>query len=64
MEKYQITFKGLIYELDVEEISSAASGVKKTVSDPTPVQASPAVPKVTAPVGAQTALAPMPVNSI
>jgi len=64
MKKYQITFKGQVYELDVEEISSAAPGVQKTVSAPTPVPvlvpASPAVPKVTASAGAQTVLAPMP----
>lgn len=69
MKKFQITFKGQVYELDVEEISSAAPGVKKAVSTPipaptpvpTPVLSSPAVPQTTAaPAGAQTVLAPMP----
>jgi len=62
MKKYQITFKGQVYELDVEEISSVAPAVQKTNSAPTPAPAplAAAVPKVTAPVGAQTVLAPMP----
>jgi len=69
MKKYQITFKGQVYELDVEEIGGSSLAVNKTVS----VTASPAAPPVTqtpkatpkipptvAPAGAQTILAPMP----
>ena len=69
MKKFQITFKGQVYELEVEEMSSgAAQGGQKPVSAPVaaapvapaPVKA-PAAPKA-APVqaGAQTILAPMP----
>jgi len=68
MKKFQITFKGQVYELDVEEISTATSGVKRTIA-PTPVLASPIVPATiqvpktaptATPTGAQTVLAPMP----
>ena len=69
MKKFQITFKGQVYELDVEEIgsSSAAPAATKTVSAsipapvaaPAPVKA--AAPKAApAPAGAKTVLAPMP----
>jgi len=70
MKKFQITFKGQVYELDVEEISGAASTGKKAASSPVspaapapaPVQAP--APKAAAsaavPAGAQTVLAPMP----
>lgn len=67
MKKFQITFKGQVYELDVEEIGSSApaTGVTKTVSVPTPAPVvSPAPAKTTAPkaapAGAKTILAPMP----
>jgi len=58
MKKFQITFKGQVYELDVEEIKLAAPGVQKAVSapTPTPVPISPALSKA----AAQTVLAPMP----
>ena len=69
MKKFQITFKGQVYELDVEEISSSAPSPAaiNTVSVPTtapvatvtPVKA--ASPKATpAPAGAKTVAAPMP----
>jgi glutaconyl-CoA decarboxylase len=69
MKKFQITFKGQVYELDVEEIGGAASTGKKATSSPVspaapataPVQAP--VPKAApaaVPAGAQTVLAPMP----
>ncbi|WP_378956722.1 biotin/lipoyl-containing protein [Pelosinus sp. sgz500959] len=69
MKKFQITFKGQVYELDVEEITGGTPVVKKTVSTPTPspVSAPASTPapaaKVTptaTPAGAQTVLAPMP----
>ena len=69
MKKFQITFKGQVYELDVEEMNTgAAQSVAKPVSAPVvtaPVAPAPAkapvAPKA-APVqaGAQTILAPMP----
>jgi len=69
MKKFQITFKGQVYELDVEEMGSSAPApaATKTASVPiaTPVVA-PAPAKVATPVaaptpaGAQTILAPMP----
>lgn len=52
MRKFQITFRGQVYELDVEEISSAASDVKKNA-------AAKAVPIVN-PVSGQAVIAPMP----
>lgn len=71
MKKFQITFKGQVYELDVEEIGGAAPITKKAVSSPAPVQAQPSSPVApaatltpkaapTAPAGAKTVLAPMP----
>lgn len=68
MKKFQITFKGQIYELDVEEMSSGgAPSVQKPVSAPVtpaapaPVKSAAPSPKA-APVkaGASTILAPMP----
>ncbi len=67
MKKFQITFKGQVYELDVEEISGAASAGKKAVSSPVspaapaPAQApAPKAAPAAVPAGAQTVLAPMP----
>jgi len=69
MKKYQITFKGQVYELDVEEIGGASPAANKTVSVSTspaapPVtqtpKATPKTPPTVAPAGAQTILAPMP----
>lgn len=67
MKRFQITFKGQVYELDVEELSSSAPAATKTVlaSSPSPVvtptPAKPAAPNAApAPAGAQTVLAPMP----
>ena len=60
MKKFQITFKGQVYELDVEEISSSAPSpaVSKTVSAPTPAPVS--APSPTTPASAKTVVAPMP----
>jgi len=67
MKKFQITFKGQVYELDVEEIGGSASVVNKTVSVPVSPSVPPAAtltpkvtPKATTPAGANTILAPMP----
>jgi biotin carboxyl carrier protein len=65
MKKFQITFKGQVYELDVEEISGSAPAAKKSAPVPTPPAAPVAAPtpkaaQPTAPAGAQTVLAPMP----
>lgn len=69
MKKFQITFKGQVYELDVEEIGGAAPTFQKTVSSPTPATAPIPTPTPTpaatltakaAPAGAKTVLAPMP----
>lgn len=68
MKKFQITFKGQVYELDVEEIGSSTptTVTTKTVVAPTPAPvaaAAPikaATPKVAAPAGAKSVLAPMP----
>ena len=65
MKRFQITFKGQVYELDVEEISSSASTIKKSAPDPVPNAAPVTVPnpkavQPTAPAGALTVLAPMP----
>ncbi len=65
MKRFQITFKGQVYELEVEEISSSAPTIKKSAPAPVP-NAIPAIaptPKATepvAPAGAQIVLAPMP----
>ena len=71
MKKYQITLKGQVYELDVEEIGGSSAPVaSKTVSAPATASApvatqapkatpSKAAPKA-APAGAQTINAPMP----
>lgn len=69
MKKFQITFKGQVYELDVEEMNSGAvQGGQKPASAPVaaaPVASAPVKTPVapkSAPVqaGAQTILAPMP----
>ena len=69
MKKFQITFKGQVYELDVEEIGGAVSTGKKVASlpvspsAPAPVPAQTPAPKAApaaVPAGAQTVLAPMP----
>lgn len=67
MKKFQITFKGQVYELDVEEISGTTPVVGKTASATapisTPVAAQTLTPKVAqtiAPTGAKTVSAPMP----
>ncbi|AJQ27049.1 biotin/lipoyl-containing protein [Pelosinus fermentans] len=65
MKKFQITFKGQVYELDVEEISGVASTGKKAASAPVPapVAAQAPAPKAApaaVPAGAQTVIAPMP----
>jgi biotin carboxyl carrier protein len=68
MKKFQITFKGQVYELDVEEIgSSTPTTVKAQATSaivPAPVVAvapvKTAAPKVVTPAGANTVLAPMP----
>lgn len=70
MKKYQITLKGQVYELDVEEIGGSAPVANKTVSAPatTVAPAATQAPKATppkaapkaAPAGAQTVVAPMP----
>lgn len=69
MKRFQITFKGQVYELDVEEIglSAPAPGITKmaAASTPAPVltstPAKTATPKANpAPAGAKTVLAPMP----
>ena len=72
MKKFQITFKGQVYELDVEEIGSSAPGAAATktvlASAPAPVAApqtpvKAAAPKAAAapvPAGAKPVLAPMP----
>ena len=68
MKRFQITFKGQVYELDVEEIGGAIPTGKKVASAAPP--AAPTPPPVSAPAskaasaavpaGAQTVLAPMP----
>ncbi|MCC5466767.1 biotin/lipoyl-containing protein [Pelosinus baikalensis] len=69
MKKFQITFKGQVYELDVEEISGAASTGKKAASSPVPPSApapvaaqapAPKAAPAAVPAGAQTVIAPMP----
>jgi biotin carboxyl carrier protein len=65
MKRFQITFKGQVYELDVEEISGSAPSVKKTAPVPTPSATPAAVPtpkvaSTAAPAGGQSVLAPMP----
>ena len=58
MKRFKITFKGQVYELDVEEIGSSitAPEAPKTVSaSPTPVPAAKAVPS-----GAKNVISPMP----
>ena len=69
MKKFQITFKGQVYELDVEEIGSSAPSpaATKTVSAPTTVPVATAAPvkaapqkAAPAPAGAKTVAAPMP----
>jgi len=71
MKKYQITLKGQVYELDVEEIGGSSTPVaSKTASTPAAASAPSATqaPKATppkaapkaAPAGAQTVVAPMP----
>lgn len=69
MKKFQITFKGQVYELDVEEISVSKSMAPKTASVSVPAAAPVAAPlsapkpkaaPTVAPAGAQTVLAPMP----
>lgn len=67
MKKFQITFKGQVYELDVEEISGTTPAVQKIASAPVPTSAPVAVPTsapkvvpTVAPAGAQTVSAPMP----
>jgi glutaconyl-CoA decarboxylase len=69
MKKFQITFKGQVYELDVEEIGGAASTGKKATASPVspaapvPVPAQAPAPKAApaaVPAGAQTVIAPMP----
>ncbi len=70
MKKFQITFKGQVYELDVEEIGGSSPAVKKAVAAPTPIppkSATASTPAQTSkvasppiPAGAQTVLAPMP----
>ena len=71
MKKFQITFKGQVYELDVEEIGGSTPVVNKAVSVPTPAYLAPTpvtqTPKAAAkvatiatPTGANTILAPMP----
>lgn len=68
MKKFQITFKGQVYELDVEEIGSSPSApvVNKSVSAPAPTPVATPAPakapaaKAAAPAGAKTVVAPMP----
>lgn len=68
MKKFQITFKGQVYELDVEEISVSKSIAPQTASASVPaaapisapVSVPKAAPTVAPPAGAQTVLAPMP----
>ena len=68
MKRFQITFKGQVYELDVEEIGGAVPTEKKVASTaplaaPTPPPVSAPTPKAASaaiPAGAQTVLAPMP----
>jgi biotin carboxyl carrier protein len=67
MKKFQITFKGQVYELDVEEISVSKSlapqNTPASVPAAAPVAAPVSAPKAAptaAPAGAQTVLAPMP----
>jgi len=68
MKKFQITFKGQVYELDVEEISDKNVAVSKApVSTSAPIAVPSSTPKVApkaaptaAPAGAQTVSAPMP----
>jgi len=63
MKKFQITFKGQVYEFDVEEISSSTPVVAKTVSaqSPAPVIApTPTKGVSSTPAGAQIVPAPMP----
>jgi len=71
MKKFQITFKGQVYELDVEEIGGSSAPVaNRTVSVPTtvstpvvnqaPKAATPKAAPAATPAGAQTILAPMP----
>ena len=70
MKKFQITFKGQVYELDVEEIGGSISTpvVTKPASAQTPTPMAPLAPAKDAtpktatptPAGAQTILAPMP----
>ncbi|SFL67887.1 biotin/lipoyl-containing protein [Pelosinus propionicus] len=65
MKRFQITFKGQVYELDVEEISSSAPTIKKSAPAPVPNTApvtvqTPKAVQPTAPASGQTVLAPMP----
>ena len=63
MKKFQITFKGQVYELDVEEIgsSSPAPAATKTVSASTaPAPVATPAPVKAAPAGSKAVLAPMP----
>ncbi len=67
MKKFQITFKGQVYELDVEEISETTPVVGKTASAAAPTSAplvapasAPKAAPTVAPVGAKTVSAPMP----
>jgi biotin carboxyl carrier protein len=69
MKKFQITFKGQVYELDVEEMNTAnVSAGQPIVSAPARVETPPSTPvkavatpkKVPVSVGAATILAPMP----
>ncbi|AJQ27039.1 biotin/lipoyl-containing protein [Pelosinus fermentans] len=65
MKRFQITFKGQVYELDVEEISSSTPTIKKSAPAPVPNVAPVTVPtpkaaQPTAQAGGQTVLAPMP----
>lgn len=63
MKKFQITFKGQVYELDVEEIIGSTPAVQKVapVLAPAPTPAATLTAKAApAPAGAKTVLAPMP----
>lgn len=67
MKKFQITFKGQVYELDVEEISGTTPVVGKTAPAAAPISTPVAAPTLTpkaapsvAPTGAKTVSAPMP----
>lgn len=65
MKKFQITFKGQRYELEVEELTAAAGSSHSRAAQPavvtptTPLQ-QPAAPKQPAAPGSKTVLAPMP----